>query len=96
MRLPQECIAALKIFPKEERDRLAATYREDTGEFIGIRFVGEDGRSYRYANGPKVAAIEVLEKQVRREAVAMGAMRATRVQEVIDGAMRRDAFDHRW
>lgn len=64
--LPPDTREALEVFPIEERNRLAGIF-EESGEFVGIRFIGDNGRTYRYASGPKMDAVEVLEEQLKQE-----------------------------
>lgn len=62
--LPPECLDALGTFSEEERSELGSYYRWETGEFIGIGFIGPGGKFCRYADNPRAWATDVLEKRI--------------------------------
>jgi hypothetical protein len=68
--ISEEARNALLVFSPDEIENMTA-FRECNGEFIGIGCIGPGGVYTRFAEPKKALAIEVLEKEYRKELMAM-------------------------
>jgi hypothetical protein len=67
--LPVECREALKLIQDSGFDlgQLHPYFKQETGEFHGIHFIGPGGKITRFAEPKLAAALRVLDSQIRME-----------------------------
>jgi len=65
--LPNEVIEAIDELKQATINEIEAFFQLETGEFIGLGFVGPDDRFTRPANPETLAALKIIENQYKIE-----------------------------
>lgn len=70
--VPDDVILAIERLHQLGVEEFEAYYQHETGEFVGLGFIGPGGKFTRPANPEALAALEIVEQQYIKE---LGMMR---------------------
>lgn len=58
---------AINELTVEELSTLHAYFLEETGEFVGVHFIGPDGKICKWADSRRARILQVMDDQIRKE-----------------------------